>query len=116
MHLSLGIFNRLWTLLGEACTELDLKLAECSGSGDNISAGESYSHYIALLKRRSLLRMEMETQQGYVKVMDQLVTYTALALPDADDTLTELQKEAVAAHKILDNMVYDCSSIVYTLT
>ena len=106
MHLSLGIYNRIWTLLGEACTELDLKLADCSGSGSDISGGESYSHYIDLLRIRSLLRMEIETQQSYVCVLDELVTYIALALPGENATLTELQEEAVSAHQALENMVY----------
>ena len=90
-------------MFGEACTELDLKLAECSDS--DVNGGLSYAQYITLLRRRSLLRMEMETQQSYVTVMDQLVMYTALALPEAEDTLTELQKEAASAHRTLDNMV-----------
>ena len=28
LHISLGVFDRLWTLLEDACTELDLLLAE----------------------------------------------------------------------------------------
>ncbi len=52
--------------------------------------------------------MEIETQQCYVGVMDQLVMYTALALSEADDTFTELQEDAASAHRTLENMV-NCS-------
>ena len=54
--------------------------------------------YINLLRRWSILQMEMETQQSYVGLMDQLVMYTALALPETDNTLTDLKEEAVSAH------------------
>ena len=42
--------------------------------------------------------MEMETQQSYVGLMDQLVMYAAVALPDSDNTLTDLKEEVVSAH------------------
>ena len=33
LHLSLGIFNRLYDLLEDACEQLDLELAEKSNTG-----------------------------------------------------------------------------------
>ena len=60
LHLSLGIFNRLWTLLEDACTELDLQLAEV-GVGDNTGGG-SFSQYSAILNERSQLATWLSTQ------------------------------------------------------
>lgn len=40
---SLGIFNRLWTLLEEACTDLDFKLVQVGGAGD--CGGSSFISY-----------------------------------------------------------------------
>lgn len=103
--MSLGIFNRLWSLLGDACSELDLKLAESSRG--NVNGGSTYNHYVALLRRRSVLRMEMENQQNHVTVMNEMVTFASLTLPDAEhnNILKELRMDADAAHTSLNNMV-----------
>jgi len=50
-HLSLGIFNRLYTLLEEACQDFDLQLAireDATGLG-----GASFQQYAAALKQLS---------------------------------------------------------------
>ena len=39
LHLSLGIFNRLWILLEEECTEVDLALAQESAPGGGGGGG-----------------------------------------------------------------------------
>ena len=47
--------------------------------------------------------MELDTQQSCADMMDQMVTYASLTLPNAEDSevLAELQKEAADNHKIL---------------
>ena len=104
LHLSLGIFNRLWSLLGDACSELDLKLAESSRGSDG---GSTYNHYVALLKRRSALRTELNDKQSHVTLMREMVAFASLTLPDAEHSnmLKELQRDADAAQTALNNMV-----------
>jgi len=102
LHLSLGIFDRIWTLLEEGCTELDLKLAESSSGSD--FGGSKFREALA---RKSLLLSELDRQKTYTTLLDQMTTYLCLTLPDAQTSsfLQELKKEAETAHNILSDKV-----------
>lgn len=104
LHLTLGIYNRLWSLLEDACAELDLRLA---ASGDSGEGGLSYSLYSSRLKQRSELQSQLQTQLGYASVAEQLATYLSMSLPnpESNQTLQGLLKEAAAARKKADEMV-----------
>jgi hypothetical protein len=108
LHLSLGIYNRLWSLLIGACTELDIKLALLISGEDSPSGSSTYNHFSTLLRKKSILQMELETQQNYVSVVDEMVTYSSLTLPDAETNsfLGQLHKSATDGRKTLQKMVY----------
>ena len=55
LHITLGIFYRLYTLLEEACHKLDLK-AQFQGS----QAGASYHRYISALRQQRALKEDEE--------------------------------------------------------
>ena len=104
LHLLLGIYNRLWSLLGDACNELDLMLAY--SSLDNISSNGTYSQYVSLVKRRLQLQYEVSDQQNYLFVMNEMVTFASISLPDAEhDVLKELHKDIDASNVSLSNKV-----------
>ena len=69
LHLSLGIFNRLWTLLEEACTELDLRLAGESHGSPGIG-GLTFSHYSVILEQMSSLKVQIESQTSHARVLN----------------------------------------------
>lgn len=50
--MSLGIYDRLWDLLADACTQLDLQLAHHTDAADQ---GNSFSEYVGLLKKKQKL-------------------------------------------------------------
>ena len=104
MHLSLGIFNRLWSLLSDACSELDLKLAE--SSEEQVNGGSTYNHYVTLIRRRSVLRTEINNQKNYVTVVNEMVTFASISLSDAEhNSVLKERRDADAAHTSLNNMV-----------
>ena len=105
MHLSLGIYNRLCSLLGEAFNELDLKLSE--SSEESIGSGSTYNHYVGSMRRRSGLATELDNQQNELIVLNEMMTFTSISLPDAEDNdvLKELRKDADATHTSVNNMV-----------
>lgn len=83
LHISHGIFNCIWSLFGGALTELDLKLARLE-SGDKTPTGSStYDHFSSLLQRIALKQVEVDTQHGYVMLVDEMVTHSTLTLPNA---------------------------------
>lgn len=55
LHITLGIFNRLFDLLERKCQELDLALA----SQQVAQGGETFNRYIAALKRHGDLEEEL---------------------------------------------------------
>ena len=85
---------------------LDVKLAQ---SSDGTCVGSSFSHYSRLLQQRSLLQTELESQQGYANLMNEMVTYTTLTLPEESPLQKELQEEATAAQKKVQDIV--CNEI-----
>ncbi len=54
----------------------------------------------------SLLEMEVDTQRNYAAVLDEMVTYSLLTLPNAQTSthVRQLRKSAEASHKTLENM------------
>ena len=106
MHLTLGIYNRIWSLLGGALTELDLKLAKLK-SGDTTPTTSTYKHFSSLLERIALKQFEVDTQRDYAKVVDEMVTHFTLTSPDAQTSsfIKKLRTSATSAHKTLKKMV-----------
>ena len=105
LHLSLGIFNRLWTLLEDACNKLDLQLAEI-GVRDG-TGGSSFSEYSTILSNRSQLATQLATQISKAAVLEQLATFMALNLPDPSQNqpLCAVRREASVARTLADLMV-----------
>lgn len=101
--MSLGIFNRLWSLLEDACIELDF-LSGCSGNDFTLQA--------STFQRRSLLKMELECQRNFEKLMNQMLTYAILTIPDEEsEVIKDLKKEVAAIHSKVDAMVIITSQI-----
>ena len=76
--------------------------------GGGVPTGsKTYDQYSDLLQKRMLKNMEVETQQGYVTLLEQMVTHTTLTVPRANTTsaLQQLGKELKAARKTLNKTV-----------
>ena len=58
LHISLGIFDRLWELLESACVELDLEFAEHNSGG---TFGEAFANYSSALKESIKLTSELNS-------------------------------------------------------
>ena len=98
----MGIYDRLWSLLEDACVELDIKAAELGIYG----GGSQFNELSKLLHQRSLLKSELETQQSLVTVIKQMISYTTLSMGEiATSVLADLMKEAAAANTIVTTTV-----------
>ena len=82
MHLSLGIFDRRWTLLEQCCKELDFSLAT-DGSSATSFPGASAD----LLTNLSNLKLEFSTSAQYKKVISDLLTYITISTEDVSADL-----------------------------
>ena len=108
LHLSLGIFDHLWTLLEEACTELDLRLAEGNNGEGGIGSG-TFIQYSVALKQRSSLKFQLDSQMAHVTVLEQLATFLTLSLADAEgsEPLRAVRREASVARSKAEEMVIE---------
>ena len=70
LHLSLGIFDRLWNLLEKACKDLDFKSAVHDGQHDGTSA-ENF-------QQLHTLEMEIHSQQEYHSLLSEMLSYCML--------------------------------------
>ena len=58
--------------------ELDLRLAKVKSGDATPSGSNTYNHFSGLLQRIALKQFEVDTQQGYVTLVDEMVTHSTL--------------------------------------
>lgn len=80
LHISLGIYDRLWELLEAACTELDLLLAKYTSAG---GLDNSFEEYVSALRKREELNSKLTAAEGRVRALDEQVTFFSLHTPNA---------------------------------
>ena len=82
LHLSLGIFNRLFSLLENACHELDLLQAEKIG-GEN-TAGTSFGRYSAALRKMMEQKRLLDVTEQIIRDGSHLIAQLATRLADPE--------------------------------
>lgn len=107
LHITLGIFYRLFTLFEEACHELDLT-AHVSVD----VAGAIYGRYASALRQQSKLKEEEGRVEMQVSGMEQLVTSLGIALPNAgsqpayQQLCSELGARKARLQKVVSTCIY----------
>ena len=91
LHISLGIFDRLWELLENACNELDLAIIK-----DQHQAMDGFGQYVKALDDVQQLRGKLNTLYQHAALLGELITYLMLHLPNpaSDPILKQVQVEA----------------------
>lgn len=94
VHITLGIFQRLFELLEMDCHTLDLKLSLSSGQLSHSST--SLQRYMEAKQKVTALQEEIKMREGQLLGMVQLSTYITLALSTCatDQRLTFLKEKA----------------------
>ena len=105
MHVTLGIFYRLWCLLEASCHELDLQLAKCTSPTSTDRT--SFKEYSALLKQLVTLS---EEKAELVELTDNLTSVLgdlAIKIPGAEShpVVLALKEENKSAMTKLNNVV-----------
>ena len=84
LHISLGVFYRLFSLLEQECHQLDLQHALLNSSASTVP---SYSVFAKALKQVHHLREEAKKLQGEAAMFDQLISY--LTLQFSEDVVSQ---------------------------
>ena len=75
LHISLGIFYRLFTLLETSCHQWDLELAQYASQPDTL---HSYKLYSSSLHNLVKLKQELSEETEEANAADQLATFLAV--------------------------------------
>ena len=102
LHVTLGIFLRLFDLLEQECHQFDVKLASKQQSTSTPSA-HSFQSFAAALQSSRRLSEEIAQKKQAVQVLDQGATYLGLTLSQGDSRVQMvLQAAAHCQQKILN--------------
>lgn len=104
LHITLGIFFRLFTLLENACHELDVA-ALLQGAGS-----EAYQQYVTAFRRDVELEEKCDKVRTEIHTLDQLVTFfmvtaSILVTPSYASNLGQLQSAMSDKKDELKDMV-----------
>ena len=102
LHISLGIFYKIWCLVEEGCHELDLELA--IHSSHNPTDRETFKQYSSLVKK---LRQLRENKMNLVQLVSSLNAVLGdLAINSGSSTLVQaLTDEVHTQAKHLEELV-----------
>ena len=105
LHLSLGIFNRLYELLETACQKLDLELAskdEATGVG-----GPSFQSYSIIYKQLVELKEKQKATIAGRDILSQLLVYliVRVPVPQGNHTIQNLQQQLSLLQQQVSTMV-----------
>ena len=81
LHISQGIFLKLFTLLENECHELDLKMDRSLFSPMRMSA-TAYEMYSDALKELSKFKEELDLAKDNAMLLDEMQTYCTLLVTD----------------------------------
>ena len=112
LHITLGIFYRLWCLLETACHELDLELA--TRTSPRPTDRKSFQHYSALVKQLAELTEKKTGLMELTSTLNSGLADLAIQIPDADShpLVKKLKEEALSSAKKLDEVVRICISLL----
>ena len=99
LHLSLGIFSRLFHLLEDSCQQLDLELAARDSQID--LGGPTFHRYSSLQNELSELRERQQREHQEATLASQLAAYltVTVATPATNPTVLQVRQLAYAAQR-----------------
>ena len=103
LHITLGIFFRLFSLLEDACHELDVR-----GLLQGVDGGQSYEAYVVSYRRKVELDGKCSRVRAAISILDQFVTLFTLnsSTPSQLVQLGQLQSAIANKRKELQDLVF----------
>jgi len=95
LHISLGIFHRLFTLLEQECHDLDLLLAKREDV--HLQPGTEFENYYTIRKQIRSLEQQVTSHHQQAIALDQVASLFALTLrqPEQNPQLQSVRQEAI---------------------
>ena len=116
LHISLGIFQRLFDLMEQECHDLDLLLAACQNKRLPSDTTPAFDHFAATYADIHKTREELHTQRQHSDFLDQALTLLAMNIPESqqegNSQLEVIRQEARACRQKIGQLV--TGSVVVT--
>ena len=105
LHISLGIFHRLFTLLEQECHDLDLLLAKREDV--HLQPGTEFENYYTIRKQIRSLEQQVTSHHQQAIALDQVASLFALTLkqPEQKPQLQSVRQEAIRCRKRITELV-----------
>ena len=103
LHITQGIFQKLFELFEEACHNLDLQLALHRQGYTN--CGPEFEKYCKVLKEISTVRHDLELAEQERDTLEQLVTYCSLTYTDSTRELKGLTELSGISNDRVEGLV-----------
>ncbi|KAL5481525.1 hypothetical protein EMCRGX_G021706 [Ephydatia muelleri] len=111
LHITLGIFTKIYGLLEDECHTLDLELALHSRE----DAHSSFSKYSHELQRLRMLQAELEQAQKSYDLSQQIATYVSLVVGENDPVTVDFFKQCEDKMKSLKQLETDVANCTATV-
>ena len=102
LHITQGIFQKIFGLLEEACHELDLKLA-CHFSSQ--AHHGSYSVYVDKLRDIAKTKADLDTARQTLAESEQIVVYLSITLDPTNPVLQRILRYRAERRKEVETLV-----------
>ena len=89
LHITQGIFVKLFDLLEDACHQLDLQLAYTYMYTEESSSSSSFTRYAEELNKLQVAKAKLVEAKDAMATLDEAITYVAIAHGD-DSQITGL--------------------------
>ena len=118
LHISQGIFLKLFTLLENECHELDLKMGSSLSSPMGMSA-TAYEAYSDALKELSKFKEELDLAKDNAMLLDEMQTYCTLLVREEDPYLIDLTEQCKSSHQQVATLVrsfrFNCHWLIISI-
>lgn len=83
LHITLGIFLRLFTLMEDECHKLDLEMAALASAAPSDCDRPSFVSFTSMVQRERELLNTKQTLKVKIKLLDQTLSFLLLTSPSS---------------------------------
>ena len=97
LHISQGIFLKIFNLLENACHDLDVKMALIHSGHTTLSP--SYTHHVLNLQELNRAKAELDTAVQYLTTLVEHQTYLTVAIGQTNSILANFEEHIKECRK-----------------
>lgn len=103
LHISQGIFLKIFNLLENACHDLDVKMALIHNGRSTLSP--SYTHHVLNLQELNRAKAELDTAMQYLTTIVEHQTYLTVAIGQTNSILANFEEHIKECRKEIKTAV-----------